>query len=103
MPPQHREALAGLTYAILNRKGFAVLIGDAGTGKTTLLARILRSLPTSRIHSSVILNPMLTASEFLELALWISASRTFPPARPSALPRCSACCCRTIPPTKSPC
>jgi general secretion pathway protein A len=69
MPPQHREALAGLTYAILNRRGFCLLVGDAGTGKTTLLARILRSLPTSRLHSSVILNPTLTADEFLELAL----------------------------------
>lgn len=69
LPPQHREALAGLTYAILNRKGFGVLIGEAGTGKTTLLARILKSLPISRIHSSVILNPTLTANEFLELVL----------------------------------
>src|SRR5579872_1248699 len=69
MPPQHREALAGLTYAILNRKGFAVLIGDAGTGKTTLLARILRILPSERMHSSVILNPTLTTGEFLEMAL----------------------------------
>ncbi|MBZ5581445.1 MAG: hypothetical protein LAQ30_04425, partial [Acidobacteriia bacterium] len=33
--PQHREALAGFTYAILARKGFVMLTGDAGTGKTT--------------------------------------------------------------------
>ena len=69
LPPRHREALAGLIYAILNRKGFAVLIGDAGTGKTTLLTRVLRSLPPARIHASVILNSTLTANEFLELAL----------------------------------
>jgi general secretion pathway protein A len=69
MPPQHREALAGLTYAILNRKGFAVLIGDAGTGKTTLLARTLQYLQQSTIRSSVILNPTLTANEFLEMTL----------------------------------
>ena len=36
---QHREALAGLTYAILNRKGFAVLIGDAGTGTSSQTSR----------------------------------------------------------------
>lgn len=69
MPPQHREALAGLTYAILNRKGFAVLTGDAGTGKTTLLGRTLQYLQQCKIHSSVILNPTLTGSEFLEMAL----------------------------------
>ncbi len=66
---QHREALAGLTYAILDRKGFVVLTGEAGTGKTTLLAKVLQSLPTSRIQSSVILNPTLTPAEFLEMAL----------------------------------
>ena len=66
---QHREALAGLTYAILGQKGFLILTGEAGTGKTTLLARVLQHLPASRIQTSVILNPTLTTSEFLELAL----------------------------------
>jgi general secretion pathway protein A len=65
----HREALAGLTYAILNRKGFAVLTGDAGTGKTTLLTRVVKSVPESRARFSVVLNPTLTPSEFLELVL----------------------------------
>src|SRR5712692_6164077 len=65
----HREALAGLTYSILSRKGFVVLTGDAGTGKTTLLTRIFQSIPTSRVRFSVVLNPTLTPSEFLELAL----------------------------------
>jgi general secretion pathway protein A len=66
---QHREALAGLTYAILDRKGFVLLSGVAGSGKTTLLSWILQKLPVSRIQSSVILNPTLTAGEFLEMAL----------------------------------
>src|SRR5215472_8629790 len=65
----HREALAGLTYSILSRKGFVVLTGDAGTGKTTLLTRILQSIPPSRARFSVVLNPTLTPAEFLELAL----------------------------------
>lgn len=66
---QHREALAGLTYAILGQKGFLVLTGEAGTGKTTLLARVRQHLPANRIQCSVILNPMLTAAEFLEMTL----------------------------------
>jgi general secretion pathway protein A len=66
---KHREALAGLTYAILARRGFVVLTGDAGTGKTTLLTKILEHLPDSRIQSSVIVNPTLTPSEFLEATL----------------------------------
>jgi general secretion pathway protein A len=66
---QHREALAAFTYAILARKGFVVLTGDAGTGKTTLLTRALRNLPTARVQSSVIVNPTLTPAEFLEAAL----------------------------------
>jgi type II secretory pathway predicted ATPase ExeA len=65
----HREALAGLTYSILNRKGFVVLTGDAGTGKTTLLGRIFLSIPSTRVRFSVILNPTLTPAEFLELTL----------------------------------
>src|SRR5580704_13427161 len=66
---QHREALVGLTHAILQRKGFVALTGEAGTGKTTLLSRVLQFLPESRLQFSLILNPTLTPSEFLELAL----------------------------------
>src|SRR5689334_16658228 len=66
---QHREALAGLTYAILDRKGFLVLSGRAGAGKTTLLAWVLQKLPTTRIRSSVILNPTLSRDEFLEMLM----------------------------------
>lgn len=65
----HREALAGLSYAILGGKGFVALTGDAGTGKTTLLTKMLRSIPSSRATFSVVLNPMLSPDEFLEMAL----------------------------------
>jgi general secretion pathway protein A len=69
LTPQHREAVAGITYAILGRKGFLVLSGMAGTGKTTTLASVLRGLPPAHVRSSVILNPTLNPSEFLELAM----------------------------------
>jgi general secretion pathway protein A len=69
LPSKHREALAGLTYAILERKGFVVLSGDAGTGKTTLINSVLNRLPADRVESSIMLNPTLSASEFLESVL----------------------------------
>ena len=69
LPPKHREALAGLTYAVLERKGFIVLSGDAGTGKTTLINSVLSRLPSERVESSIMVNPTLSASEFLESVL----------------------------------
>ena len=82
LTPQHREALAGLSYAMLDRKGFLVLTGDAGVGKTTLLTRALEYSAGSRIQSSLILHPTLTPAEFLEMVLLafgvrdIAASKT---------------------------
>jgi general secretion pathway protein A len=67
MTTSHRETFAGLLYAILRRKGFFVLTGDAGTGKTTLLRALM--LSTDAAQFSVILTPRLTADEFLEMAL----------------------------------
>jgi general secretion pathway protein A len=67
MTDSHREALSGLMYAILKRKGFVVLTGDAGTGKTTLLRALIRSAKSARF--SVVLNPTLSLTEFFELVL----------------------------------
>ncbi len=39
--PTHNEALAGLVYGILDRKGFIALLGEVGVGKTTVLRRAL--------------------------------------------------------------
>src|SRR5215475_9785142 len=69
LPQKHREALAGLTYAVVERKGFAVLTGDAGTGKTTLINTVLSRLPAERVETSIILNPTLTPAEFLEIVM----------------------------------
>jgi general secretion pathway protein A len=64
----HQEAVAGLAYAILSHKGCVVLTGEAGTGKTTVLNKVLNHLP-GRIRSCVIYNPTLTPAEFFELVL----------------------------------
>jgi general secretion pathway protein A len=62
---EQREAIASLMYAVLARRGFSVLIGDAGTGKTTLLRTLMRSIPESRAVFSVVVNPTLSPAEFL--------------------------------------
>jgi general secretion pathway protein A len=46
-----------------------VLTGDAGTGKTSVLAAVLESFVQSEVLTSFIVNPTLTASEFLEMVL----------------------------------
>ena len=66
---QHREALVGLTSAVLDRKGVLVLSGIAGSGKTTLLSWVLQRLACDQLKTSVILNPTLTREEFLEMVM----------------------------------
>lgn len=81
----HREALAGLTYAVLRRKGFCVLMGEAGTGKTTVLQKVLRTLPPERIQLSLIVNPALTRDEFLEAVLLDFGLTNIPASKPRRL------------------
>ncbi|MBV9083348.1 MAG: AAA family ATPase [Acidobacteriaceae bacterium] len=69
MDDMHRDALAGLWYAIVARKGFVTLIGEAGTGKTTLIRKALDVLSKEKHRASVIFNPTLTPAEFLEAVL----------------------------------
>jgi general secretion pathway protein A len=67
--PCHKEAIAGLTFGIQNRKGFMVLTGEAGTGKTTVLNATLEALRKENLLSAWVIHPSLNADEFLEYAL----------------------------------
>jgi general secretion pathway protein A len=69
LAPQHREALAGLTHGIIARTGFLLLSGPAGAGKTTLLTWLVDKLSAIKVRTSVIVNPMLSPGDFLEMAL----------------------------------
>ena len=69
MMPHTREALATLEYGISAHKGFIVLTGEVGTGRTTLLRRALASLDQSRVFSSFVFNPRLDVIDFLEFIL----------------------------------
>jgi general secretion pathway protein A len=62
----HREALSSLMYGIRSRKGITALIGEAGTGKTTLVQALLaRPMPHTRV--AYISNPTLSREEFFAL------------------------------------
>jgi general secretion pathway protein A len=70
MTPQHREALAGLVYSIADHTGgLAVLAGEAGTGKTTLLYSLLSLLERHRFITALINNPTMSRAEFYEFVL----------------------------------
>jgi general secretion pathway protein A len=62
---RYREAIASLNYGITQRKGFITLIGEAGTGKTTLLKKILEDLDP-KTRTVFIFNTNVTFEEILE-------------------------------------
>ena len=69
MTPKHREALATLQYGLSQRKGFTVVIGEAGTGKTTLVNAALQAQrgnrPLGRDCVAYLNNPTLSSAEFI--------------------------------------
>jgi type II secretory pathway predicted ATPase ExeA len=66
LPPRHREALAHLRYGLTTPKGFMLLIGEAGTGKTTLVRTVLEELGHTANRCVFVHNPTLQRGEFYE-------------------------------------
>lgn len=64
--PHTDEALACLTYCIQGRKGFVLLTGDVGTGKTTLLNKLLEWLRREQVATAFVFNPRLNTLQFLD-------------------------------------
>jgi len=60
---KHKEALATLKYGVLDNKGFLLLTGDVGTGKTTLINSLIQSLSDDVIYASVS-DPSLSKLDF---------------------------------------
>jgi general secretion pathway protein A len=63
---RHREALSNLRYGLTTPRGFTLLLGDAGTGKTTLIRTVLAEMKPDQVECVLLSNPTLTRSEFLE-------------------------------------
>jgi len=69
LAPTHREALAGLLFTVLGRRGTAVLTGEVGTGKTTLLRKLIQSVPGEKVQFCSVFSTNVPPAEFFELIL----------------------------------
>ncbi len=60
------EALACLTYGIQSRKGFVLLTGEVGTGKTTLINKLLEWLRLQQVSTAFVFNSRMNVTQFLD-------------------------------------
>jgi general secretion pathway protein A len=61
---KHKEALAMLRYGVMERKGFILLTGEVGTGKTTMVRALLDDLDSS-VRYVHLANPLLSSQDFM--------------------------------------
>ncbi|MCC7032952.1 MAG: AAA family ATPase [Acidobacteria bacterium] len=67
LAPRQREVLSNLRYSMAAAKGFTLLLGDAGTGKTTLVRAALAAIGETSNRYVFVSNPTLGRDEFYEL------------------------------------
>src|SRR5262245_10433823 len=67
LTPRHREALSTLHYGVSSGKSLTVLLGEAGTGKTTLLRTVLESEEHGEVRWVSLNNPTLTREDFVRM------------------------------------
>jgi type II secretory pathway predicted ATPase ExeA len=66
---QIEEALSGLTYGIQTKKGILALTGEVGTGKTTLVNRLLDWLNTQRTRTAFLFNSRMNSTQLFDFVL----------------------------------
>jgi general secretion pathway protein A len=66
LTPRHREALSNLRYGVCSAKSLTVLVGEAGTGKTTLLRAALESEECRHARWICLNNPILCREDFIK-------------------------------------
>ncbi|MBM3757794.1 MAG: general secretion pathway protein [Acidobacteria bacterium] len=64
---QHEEALANLIYGVQSRKGFIVLTGEVGTGKTTMLECLREYLESQYVEFAFLFNSRINPQQFFEM------------------------------------
>lgn len=67
--PHIEEALSCLSYGIQTRKGFILLTGEVGTGKTTLINKLLEWLRGRGFSTAYIFNPRLSEEQFFDFMM----------------------------------
>src|SRR5579864_7212450 len=66
LPPRQREAFSNLRYGLGAARGLTLLLGEAGTGKTTLVHAALAEIDAAHVECVLLSNPTLTRTEFYE-------------------------------------
>jgi len=67
--PSVGEALASLSYGIYNRKGIVLLTGEVGTGKTTIINKLLEWLHRIHFSTAFVFNPRLSVPDFFDVMM----------------------------------
>jgi general secretion pathway protein A len=81
---KHREALSNLQYGLTSRRGLTVLVGEAGTGKTTLVRAVVGEFEQKGAMIAYLNNPTLSRAEFCE---FLTAAFKLNPAASSSKTR----------------
>lgn len=66
---RHNEAIASLECGILQRKGFSVLTGEVGTGKTLLVRYLIEILVSESVNYAYVFNPRMQPDDFLRYVI----------------------------------
>ena len=69
LAPTHQEALQHLRYGIAQKKGFIVLVGEVGCGKTTICRKLLEEIDDRPVETALIMNPRLSETELVKAIL----------------------------------
>src|SRR6185295_8733496 len=84
LSPDHREALAAIQYGLLDGRGFITLIGEVGTGKTTLLYTLLGRLGPE-VQSAYVAYTAQTFEQLLTCVLRDLGAEASEPSKPALL------------------